>query len=193
MKFRLAYRLIWAFAFTVLILSVVACGTPPVLPPTPAPSPSVTLPSASTATASPPASLTAPIIQATPSVAQPTLTQVVTASAADKTATPKPTKTIEQIVQGWSNTRYLDYAHLSRGMTCQTCHQTATPNAHPSMQTCIDCHPDTVPAIGAKRRGSTPHNAHLGFLNCFQCHHGHEPFQLFCNRCHTIIQTSRFQ
>ncbi len=193
MNIQFANRLFLAFAFLVLFFSGLACSAASTQQPTPAPLASPSLPPSPIAVASPipSATMEQSPLPATPNTAELTLPTV--APTEIRTVPAKPTKTADQIAQGWSTTRYLDYAHLSRGMTCETCHQTATPTARPPMQVCIDCHPDTVPAIGAKRRGSTPHNAHLGFLNCFQCHHSHEPFELYCNRCHAIMQTSRFQ
>lgn len=192
MKLKFTNRLNWALALIALIILVAGCGTPPTLVPTRTPLPSVTQQIVQTATASAIALPPAPIIPATPAVAQPTQTLFATSVPPRNTATPRPTRTLAEITQGWVNTRYLDYAHLSRGMTCATCHGTNTPFALPAMQTCINCHPTAVPTIVVSRRDSTPHNAHVGFLNCTLCHHAHSPFELYCNRCHASMQTSRF-
>lgn len=193
MRFMFANRLIGALALMVLIMSASGCGTPPTLVPTRAPAPSVTQQLVHTATASRIASPPAPSIPPIPTVAQPTQTLFATSVPPKNTATPRPTKTLQEVTQGWANTRYLDYAHLSRGMTCATCHGTNTPTTLTTMQTCIDCHPTAVPTVVVSRRDSTPHNAHIGSLNCFQCHHAHNPFELYCNRCHSSMQLTRFQ
>ncbi|CAG0942951.1 Fumarate reductase flavoprotein subunit [Anaerolineae bacterium] len=182
MNFKLVFHLILTLLFCVFLSASLACNTTPLPTSTPAP--------VSTRTP-PPTATTAP---ASPALfAQSTLAVVVSASRPTATATLVP-KTIEQVTQGWSNTRYMDYAHLSRGMTCQTCHTTWSPtDARPANSTCIDCHPDSVPAAGVRRRGSTPHNAHIGVLNCFQCHHSHRSFELYCTRCHSLNVNPRFQ
>jgi len=193
MKFRFADCPICPLALLVLIVWMAGCTASPTLVPTRAPLPDVTRQLVDTATASPIASTPVVIALTTPAIAQPTQTLFATSVPPRNTATPRPTRTILEITQGWTNTRYLDYAHLSRGMTCATCHAASTPTALVAMQTCMDCHRTAVPTPVINRRDSTPHNAHIGFLNCTQCHHAHNPFELYCNRCHAGMQSTRFQ
>lgn len=107
----------------------------------------------------------------------------------------KPTKTISEVLQTADGSNLLDSVHLSKGLVCRDCHTLWPPSRIVSNSDCIACHTASFPTTtgASKRRASTPHRAHVGDLNCNQCHHAHEPSELFCNKCHTDMNYPDFK
>ena len=111
------------------------------------------------------------------------------------TATPRIPKTIDQVMQGWQTSRYLDNKHLSKGLTCTSCHTPLPPPNPPTAATCLTCHKGSYTALAeaTQRISPNPHKSHLGEAACSDCHRGHQPFVLACRTCHDEYSNSRYE
>jgi len=76
--------------------------------------------------------------------------------------------------------------HGARGVTCATCHETATPTEPPATEKCASCH--NVYGQKSTHAAGTPdpHHSHVGELACGKCHREHQPSVMFCNKCHVF-------
>ncbi|MBI4789201.1 MAG: cytochrome c3 family protein [Chloroflexi bacterium] len=111
------------------------------------------------------------------------------------TATPRTPQTIEQVMQGWQTSRYLDNKHLSKGMACATCHTPSPPPNPPTSAACLTCHKGSYTALAevTQRINPNPHKSHLGEAECADCHRGHRPFEYACKTCHNEYSNSRYE
>ncbi len=105
--------------------------------------------------------------------------------------TPKPTRTIEQMVEdattlAASSPDFLASQHLAKGAQCQSCHDPFPPTKPPASEPCLVCHGGSDERLAALR--TTPatkwHEMHLDIITCADCHYGHEKFEVKCLICH---------
>ena len=74
-----------------------------------------------------------------------------------------------------------------RKVTCESCHQTATPTRAPAAAACHACHGSYAElAEATKAVQLNPHQSHEGELPCAECHAVHKPPTLYCNQCHSF-------
>ncbi len=111
------------------------------------------------------------------------------------TATPKPRKTVAEVQQALSKSPYMDSKHISKGLTCQSCHTPFPPQGVPDSKVCLSCHGGTYSDLAAKtsKLDPNPHKSHLGEEPCTSCHYSHEPFVYLCHTCHNEYTNTRFQ
>jgi hypothetical protein len=87
---------------------------------------------------------------------------------------------------------FLTDRHTAEGMGCMGCHDTDTPGkgAFAETDTCLKCHEGSYDKL-AELNGSlgprNPHDAHVGQLDCINCHHSHEASELYCEQCHSDL------
>ncbi|MCD8553671.1 cytochrome c3 family protein [Seleniivibrio sp.] len=84
-------------------------------------------------------------------------------------------------------------AHKDRGIACEDCHGTKTPEKKAPASVCKTCHADHRGEIKTYKNNGhevkvNPHDSHQGELRCTLCHSIHEPSKLYCNQdgCHAF-------
>jgi hypothetical protein len=73
--------------------------------------------------------------------------------------------------------------HKKAGVECADCHTETPPAVETPTSVCLGCHKDY------KERAASsvdPHNAHVTFENCGDCHHSHKTSENQCLSCHTF-------
>jgi DnaJ-class molecular chaperone len=70
--------------------------------------------------------------------------------------------------------------HKAAGKTCKDCH-VKPPKEGVSNDVCLTCHADYKIAAASN---IDPHNAHMTYDRCGDCHHVHKPSENQCLRCH---------
>ncbi len=73
--------------------------------------------------------------------------------------------------------------HKALGVDCLQCH-IDKPGTPVETATCIQCHDDIEKPEKARSGLPNPHNAHMSFEDCSQCHHAHKSSENQCNTCH---------
>ena len=75
--------------------------------------------------------------------------------------------------------------HNAADIQCGSCHQEDPPAKVVTTDVCLGCHEDYSPS---NKAGVTdyldPHNSHMIFSDCGECHNVHKPSQDQCSRCH---------
>jgi hypothetical protein len=82
--------------------------------------------------------------------------------------------------------QFLADKHKTSGVSCSDCHKESI-SKEPGTDVCMTCHQD----YRDKATSSVdPHNAHMSYANCGDCHHGHKASENQCQSCHNFnIQT----
>lgn len=71
--------------------------------------------------------------------------------------------------------------HKAAGISCNDCHA-GDPNATAvTTDTCMTCHGDYNEVAASYL---DPHNAHISYSNCSDCHHLHRESEKICQGCH---------
>ena len=94
-----------------------------------------------------------------------------------------PEKTVEkpaEVEKAPEAKQLLIDTHKAAGNSCKDCH-VKPPKEGVANDICLNCHADfnktSVPKID-------PHNGHLKYPNCTDCHHVHKPSVNQCLGCH---------
>ena len=78
---------------------------------------------------------------------------------------------------------YLADTHKAAGVECSDCHEETPPSNDVQTATCMTCHEDYRDVALSS---VDPHNAHIEFTNCGDCHHGHRESENQCMSCHSF-------
>lgn len=73
--------------------------------------------------------------------------------------------------------------HKALGLDCLQCH-IDKPGSPVQTATCTGCHNDIEKPEKARSGLPNPHNAHMEFPDCSQCHHAHKSSENQCGTCH---------
>lgn len=73
--------------------------------------------------------------------------------------------------------------HKAAGVTCNDCHKGGPPYKAVPDSVCLSCHKDYNKVSASY---IDPHNAHITYSSCSDCHHVHRKSVDQCNRCHTF-------
>lgn len=73
-------------------------------------------------------------------------------------------------------------AHQSAGISCSNCHAESPPASAVPGDVCLTCHGDYQELTAGSY--TDPHNAHIAFADCSDCHHIHRPSENQCLACH---------
>ena len=77
--------------------------------------------------------------------------------------------------------------HQANGMACSDCHKETLPSIDVPTSVCLSCHADYQEVAASY---INPHNAHMKYANCGDCHHSHRPSENQCLNCHSFdLQT----
>ena len=80
---------------------------------------------------------------------------------------------------------FLSHSHQLNGVTCADCHGIAKPAKPPEQKKCLSCHAEYKKiAIQTDKTLPSPHDSHMGDLDCGLCHHQHSKSENFCSQCH---------
>jgi fumarate reductase flavoprotein subunit len=74
--------------------------------------------------------------------------------------------------------------HKSAGISCGDCHAESPPADAVLEATCLTCHDDYKELTAGTYED--PHNAHMAFRDCGDCHHVHRPSENQCLACHAF-------
>jgi len=81
--------------------------------------------------------------------------------------------------------------HSAHGVTCEQCHETATPTMAPnSNKACLTCHEAgalikaTAKYDNVAQKSQNPHESHMHGASCLVCHRNHGQSVLYCDECH---------
>lgn len=75
--------------------------------------------------------------------------------------------------------------HKAAGIDCLQCHK-EKPGTPVETATCKSCHPDVEKGEKTKGGLPNPHDAHMPFPDCAQCHHIHKASENQCDACHSF-------
>jgi hypothetical protein len=82
--------------------------------------------------------------------------------------------------------KFLADKHKASGVSCSDCHKEST-SKEPGTDTCMTCHADYKDKATS---AVDPHNAHMSYSNCGDCHHGHKTSENQCQSCHNFNITT---
>jgi hypothetical protein len=71
--------------------------------------------------------------------------------------------------------------HDAAGISCGECHAEDPPASTVATDTCLTCHEDYKDLAASYL---DPHNAHISYANCSDCHHVHRESERICQGCH---------
>jgi len=71
--------------------------------------------------------------------------------------------------------------HEAAGISCSDCHEEDPPASKVSQETCLTCHEDYQDLAASYL---DPHNAHISYSDCGDCHHIHRTSEQICQGCH---------
>jgi fumarate reductase flavoprotein subunit len=71
--------------------------------------------------------------------------------------------------------------HDAAGISCNDCHEEDPPAGSVATDTCLTCHEDYQELAASYL---DPHNAHVTYSNCSDCHHVHRESEKICQGCH---------
>jgi hypothetical protein len=74
--------------------------------------------------------------------------------------------------------------HKLAGVSCSDCHVESPPADTVSEATCLTCHEDYKELTAGTYED--PHNAHIAFPDCGNCHHIHKESENQCLACHSF-------
>jgi len=98
----------------------------------------------------------------------------------------KPAETAPAVAQPAAAALLAD-KHKTSGVSCSDCHKETPPASEPGTDVCMTCHQD----YRDKATSSVdPHNAHMSYSNCGDCHHGHKASENQCQQCHNFGVTT---
>lgn len=75
--------------------------------------------------------------------------------------------------------------HEAAGIACAKCHQ-EKPAAPVSATVCSGCHPNVAKGEKIREKLPNPHNAHISYESCADCHHIHKASENQCAGCHNF-------
>lgn len=78
---------------------------------------------------------------------------------------------------------FLADTHKTSGVECSDCHDETPPANDVSTAKCMTCHEDYRDVALSS---IDPHNAHIEFTNCGDCHHAHRESENQCMSCHSF-------
>jgi peptide subunit release factor 1 (eRF1) len=112
--------------------------------------------------------------------------EVVKEPEAVKTAeavkTTEAEKTAE-VVEGTAAAVLLADTHKTAGVECSDCHKETPPASEVPTEMCMTCHEDYRDVAAS---AIDPHNAHVEFTSCGDCHHSHRESENQCLSCHSF-------
>jgi fumarate reductase flavoprotein subunit len=73
--------------------------------------------------------------------------------------------------------------HELSGIECNDCHEEMPPDSFVPKVVCLTCHEDYKEVAASYL---DPHNAHIEYSGCGDCHHAHRPSEKICQGCHTF-------
>jgi nitrate/TMAO reductase-like tetraheme cytochrome c subunit len=73
--------------------------------------------------------------------------------------------------------------HQANGMACSDCHKETPPSINVPTSVCLNCHADYQEVAASY---INPHNAHMIYNNCGDCHHAHRISENQCLNCHSF-------
>ena len=73
--------------------------------------------------------------------------------------------------------------HKTAGNSCKDCHVKPIKEGVAS-DVCLTCHGNYKELTASKK--INPHDAHMTFSSCVDCHHVHKPSETQCLRCHVF-------
>jgi hypothetical protein len=78
--------------------------------------------------------------------------------------------------------QFLADKHKVSGVSCSDCHKEST-SKEPATEVCMSCHKDYKDKATSS---IDPHNAHMSYSNCGDCHHAHKASENQCQGCHNF-------
>jgi fumarate reductase flavoprotein subunit len=73
--------------------------------------------------------------------------------------------------------------HKASGIECSDCHEETPPGSLVPTGVCMTCHEDYREVAASYL---DPHNAHISYPDCGDCHHAHRPGEQICQGCHNF-------
>jgi len=75
----------------------------------------------------------------------------------------------------------LENKHETAGIKCDDCHKETPPAEAVPKEVCLTCHEDYKELVASY---PNPHNAHITYSSCGDCHHVHRQSKNACLQCH---------
>lgn len=72
--------------------------------------------------------------------------------------------------------------HKAAGILCNKCHEKMPPKDDIPSSACLACHANYKELTAALK--INPHDAHVTYTRCGECHHVHKPSEVQCLSCH---------
>jgi len=73
--------------------------------------------------------------------------------------------------------------HEAVGIGCNDCHEETPPDSLVPKVVCLTCHEDYKELATSYL---DPHNAHITYPDCGDCHHAHRASEIACQQCHSF-------
>jgi hypothetical protein len=78
---------------------------------------------------------------------------------------------------------FLADKHKAAGVACADCHKETPPANETPTTVCMTCHADYKDKAASS---VDPHNAHMSYESCGDCHHAHKASENQCMSCHSF-------
>jgi hypothetical protein len=78
---------------------------------------------------------------------------------------------------------FLADKHKAAGVACADCHKETPPSKETPTTVCMTCHADYKDKAASS---VDPHNAHMSYESCGDCHHAHKASENQCMSCHSF-------
>jgi hypothetical protein len=110
---------------------------------------------------------------------------IILCSMSSCTPAKGPVKKSPTIETGIEKPMFLGDRHQASGIECGSCHKEDPPSNSVSTDVCISCHNEYSPSDKpASSDYMDPHNSHVTFSDCSECHNAHKTSKEFCSTCH---------
>jgi hypothetical protein len=94
---------------------------------------------------------------------------------------------ISEVKETSVTTLMLGDKHKDAGVECKGCHLEEPPAKEVPTSVCLTCHDDFAKIASQDPTDEiNPHNSHMAFQECGDCHHSHEQSQDQCKACHSF-------
>jgi hypothetical protein len=92
-------------------------------------------------------------------------------------------KTVSNVKKGSGGSLFLADKHKTSGVECNDCHKETPPADEVPAEVCQGCHENYKELT---KSDNNPHDAHLKYAACGDCHHAHKASENQCLACHSF-------
>jgi len=109
-------------------------------------------------------------------------TEAANETSVEAKETQAATGTSANVEEASTEALLLGDRHKAAGMACNDCHAETPPASEVTTAVCLTCHEDYKELAASS---INPHNAHMKFSECGDCHYSHQVSENQCLGCHS--------